>query len=355
MKRILFITIAAVLAFSAIPAYAQYGNLKKAIKDKVKKEEPKTNNPTEKNTSETGINKSDSNIENPNQSNKEITFDPKYPPGILFSSLLDGFILHENGKAGFMDIKATFLPPAKGTKVAENYNEVDGGKLESVIKKADGSVHDRRFWRGVPLQNPFWNVFYTGSFIQMSPGDYTLEFLVEGKPFYRFPFSVVNEKGGDDPFAPGAKDKLTLKGAWETYGYLYLEQNNPELMLYFKTWIRAPYQKSVESRAEIFRDGKLIAEHESSPTIQVKWQTESISFRKPGNGSQVIGADIFGKDGDYKVVLKYDGSVYGEYPFSIKGGKFVYLPEQTRGEADFMTMIEGGNNSWYVKRKAPKP
>jgi hypothetical protein len=360
MKRITYVILIATLSLAVIPAQAQIGNLKNKIKDKVQSEKGKTdeNKANENQTTENKTTENKAKPEtalNPDGTTKtqaQAGFDPKYPPGILFSSLLTNMILHPDGNLAFNDISATFLPPAKDEKVLEPYNEKTGKKLEGVIKKADGSIHHRSFWRGKPNNAPYWLIFPVGRFVQMTPGDYVLEFLIEGTLFYRFPFSVVNETGSDDPFAKGAGDKLVLKGAWDNYAYFHLVGGNPSSNLVLKMWLRSPVKREAKVSLDIVRDGKVVATGGGAGqtfNLPIRWTRQDISFYKP-NGSTIIGTDIFGKDGNYKVVVKIDDKLYGEYPFTIKDQKFVYLPEQRRGETDMKMFVEGGNDAFYIKK-----
>lgn len=350
MKRINYLMLITAIAFGSASVFSQIGNLKRIVKDKTttEKEKPAETKPQGDQSKPTAGLNTDSTM----RTQAQAGFDPKYPPGVQFSSLLSEVILHPNGNLA-IEITATFLPPAKSEKILEPYNEVDGGNLEGVIKKADGSVHYRKRFRGKPLSGPYWRIFPAGTgFVQMTPGDYVLELLVEGKLFYRFPFSVVNEGAGDDPFARGAGDKMVMKGAWNEYGYLHLTDGNPASTLSFRMWLRAPAKKTADISVAILRDGKVVASGGSGRQtidLPIRWERRDIGLERP-NGSIAHGTDIFGQDGNYKVVVKLDGKLYGEYPFTIKDKKFVYLPEQTRGETDMTMFVEGGNDAFYVKK-----
>lgn len=361
MKR--YTILIAIFVLCAIPAQAQFGKLKRAIKTEKPKvtaeDSNKISNAEKKSTesSETSAMNKDGTMKSPAQ----LGFDPKYPPGFMYSTLLNGIKMRGDGTLYFDDITATFLPPASSPSGRAAYNYDDGGKLTSIIRRKDGTVIDERFWNGRKADGPLWIVHtyelsgrQSGS-IKMSPGDYTLEFYVEGKPFYRLPFSVEKEGATtDDPFAKGAGEKIILKSPWDKYGYLFLSGANPGSNLVFKTWLRLPVKKnnidfSIELRE---KNGKVIGSNGKSKTtigLLPVWERREFRFYKQG-GSQLSGSDILSKDGDYEIRLSIEGQHYGTYPFSVREGKFVYLPEQTRGEENFMTMIEGGNDAWFVKK-----
>ena len=354
MKQNILLTLVVILVFAVIPSQAQLGNLKNKIKEKTKTVQSKTdeNKENENKTTENKMNPEA--VRNPDKTGATAGFDSNYPPGVLFSSLLTDMILHPDGNLAFSDISATFLPPAKDEKLLEPYNEKSGKKLEAVIKRADGSIHHRSFWRGKPIKAPFWLIFPTGGFVKITPGDYVLEFVIEGSLFYRFPFSVVKEGGGDDPFAKGAGDKLVLKGAWDNYAYFQLPENNTASNLIFKMWLRSPVKRNAKVSVDLVRvsDSKVLASgggDSMTVNLPIRWERREFGLRKP-TGSSIIGSDIFGKDGNYKVVVKIDDKLYGEYPFTVKDQKFVYLPEQRRGETDMTMFVEGGNDAFYVKK-----
>lgn len=370
MKRFTFLLIITLFTLTAVPVSAQFGGIKKTINDAREKTRKKTSNtdpaPAADRSSERAGAASETSALNKDGTMKsaaQLGFDSKYPPGFMYASLLNGINLRGNGRLYFKDLRATFLPPASSPRGLTPYNYQDGGKLTSILRRSDGTVVDKRFWNGKNLDGPYWfvetfpiNGAYTQSIdVQMTPGEYMLEFYVEGKPFYRFPFSVVKEGAvSDDPFAKGAGDKLVLEGPWNDYGYIFLEEAKPESPFLFKTWLRLPVKKrNIEFNIELRnKAGKLIGqENKSGRTIDLLpyWERRTFNFYKPG-GSRINGFDILRKDGDYEIKLTLEGKHYATYPFSVKGGKIVYLPEQTRGEANFMTMIEGGNDAWFVKR-----
>lgn len=335
---------------------AQIGNLKRAIKkeaDKAGKKDTDRNDKAEKpeNKADSSVSGKGQNDDGTVKSNSQAGFDPQYPPGVQFSSLLSGVVLHPNGELA-IEIIATFLPSATSQKLTDAYNEVDGGKLEGIIKRADGSVHFQKRFRGSQRSGPFWRIYPVGGDrIRMSPGNYVLELYVEDELFYRFPFGVVNERS-DDPFAKGSGDKLVLKGAWEEYAYLNVAEGDLAQPLYFKIWLRSPVKRGARIDVDIVSGGKVVARgggEDQGFDLAIRWERRDIALRNL-NGTALRGNEIFGKDGNYKAIVKIDGKLYGEYPFTVKGKKFVYLPEQRRAETDMTRFVEGGNDAFYVKK-----
>jgi hypothetical protein len=355
MKRMMLTAALLLCVVTQAQAQSPLDRLRNRAKEDTERKSPDGRNAPDKSST---ANEPVASAHTPTNASAQAGQDSKYPPGILYSSLLTGFILHPNGNMTMDKVSATFLlQPPPSTKTDRPYNPYDGGKLETVIKSTDGRVVETMKWFARPMNNPFWLLesHLPSPFVKMTPGTYVAEFMLEGKLFYRFPFSVVKESGGDDPFAAGASDKLVLKGAWEDFGYLHLPQANPSAPLQYKSWFRAPVKKGVDISVEIVResDGKKVAESDpnTSERLATNWERLTFEMRKPGLGPAFTGLDLLGADGKYKLVVKIDGKPYGMYPFAVQGGKIQYHPRQRRGEADALTFIEGGNDAWFVERE----
>ena len=70
----------------------------------------------------------------------------------------------------------------------------------------------------------------------LAAGSYLLEFPADSKPFSRFPFSVVEAKS-DDPYQP-AGTRYFIEGAWNEYGNIYYQRNDPRSSLTFTTRVQ---------------------------------------------------------------------------------------------------------------------
>ena len=82
----------------------------------------------------------------------------------------------------------------------------------------------------------------------------------------------------------------------------------------------------------------------ASVTAGYRWN----SFFKAG--------EILGEDGAYRIRLAIDGKPYGDYPFTIKGGRIELQGRQMRegtDPQDYITdHISGGRyTSWWLKRE----
>lgn len=85
-------------------------------------------------------------------------------------------------------------------------------------------------------------------------------------------------------------------------------------------------------------------------------------FWRPAGGdknSYLKAADLLREDGKYSVRLTIDGKLYGEYPFTVKGGRIEFQGKQVREKTDPMDYIvdymSGGKySSWWIKQQSAK-
>jgi hypothetical protein len=285
----------------------------------------------------------------------------KYPPGLSFSSLLNGVqMLAKDGRLGLHHIQATFLPD-------------DCKEGWTVLRTADGKELFQFDWRPELLKKPYslLNVHKATDLLSgespasrratlTTPGDYVLDFYLPTERFFTFPFSVV-KIGGDDPF--GAGQCYILNGAWQSWGYLHYTDAEPERSLQWKVWLRNEGcdEKSIKVRIEIKRDqdGELVCtsrEHATN-SWQPKWTRLEFDMVFPEGkevpfGTYFKAKDLLGTDGAYTLTMKIDDELYGTWKFAVEGGKLNYTGRTLRGEADPLTFIEGGRDAWwYAKEK----
>src|SRR5262249_7579072 len=96
----------------------------------------------------------------------------------------------------------------------------------------------------------------------LAAGQYLLEFQVGGTTFYRFAFSVATMPS-DDPYQPPGQ-RYFVEGAWNEYGNLFFQRNDPESALRFTTWLQDksghPTEKAAHYLVELVRgrDGRVI-------------------------------------------------------------------------------------------------
>ena len=286
--------------------------------------------------------------------------DRKYPPGLSFSSLLNGVnMLAKDGKFSLHHIQATFLPD-------------DCKEGFTVLRTADGKEVYQFDWRPELLKKPYslLNIHkntdlrsgesVAGGVPLGTPGDYVLDFYIPTEHFYTFPFSVV-KLGDDDAF--GAGQCYTLNGDWRSLGYLYYREAKPDQNLQWKVWLRNEgcEEKSIKVRVEITRDqdGELVCTTRESTTnsYQPKWIRLAFDMVFPKGkevpfGTYFKAKDLLETDGAYTLAMKIDEQAYGVWKFVVEGGKLNYTGRTLRGEADPLTFIEGGRDAWwYAKEK----
>jgi len=286
--------------------------------------------------------------------------DRKYPPGLSFSSVLNGVnLLAKDGQFRLHHIQATFLPD-------------DCKEGFTVLRTADGKEICQFDWRPETLQKPYslLNVYKTtdlrsgenvaGGLALGTPGDYVLDFYLPDEHFFTFPFSVA-KIGGDDPF--GAGQCYTLNGAWQDLGYLYYREAKPDQNLQWKVWLRNEgcEEKSIKVRVEITRDqdGELVCTSRENTTnsCQPKWIRLEFDMVFPKGkevpfGTYFKAKDLLETDGAHTLTMKIDDQIYGVWKFAVQGGKLNYTGRTVRGEADPLTFIEGGRDAWwYAKEK----
>jgi hypothetical protein len=80
-----------------------------------------------------------------------------------------------------------------------------------------------------------------------------------------------------------------------------------------------------------------------------------LKSERPENGSTEFPAsEVLKADGEYSVLLSLEGKPYGEYPFTVKAGKILYQGNQLQETAAPLMYFDGGNNSYWLKRRPPK-
>ncbi|MFN0121524.1 MAG: hypothetical protein ACKV2V_13610 [Blastocatellia bacterium] len=288
-------------------------------------------------------------------------------PGMRFGSILNQLQINFEGRLTPGKMIATCLPdPVRVTNSAFPYNPDDGGKFSMTLKTSGGS----------PLTTYVWSVEKVSSLWELRdykivggyeaakplvPGNYLLEFAIEDKPFYRFPFSVATKKS-EDVYAPGTM--YLLNGAWEEYGVFYYYK--PDRYSQFLVWLRdtgKPRQQAVPVEMKLLRksDNRLLAmtRPDNAVKLRATWNRFTLSFNPVTEDGQLTNAgefhasEILKTDGVYVVRLALDGQLYGEYEFTVKGGQILMQGRQAREAATSMQQIEDVGNAWYLKRRAP--
>ena len=292
---------------------------------------------------------------------------PACQPGISFWSLLGAVSVgYANGRLNVDKLYAVCLPtPARQSGSPYPYDPDTGGKLSMVVKSADGRVINTYVWYAERIGG-LWEMSrakVVGGYEAVQPlgaGHYVLEFAVEEKPFYRFPFAVVVGQN-EDPYQPPGK-RYFIEGAWNEYGNLFYQRHDPQSSLRFTTWVQEKSGKgsarSVPYEVQLIRarDSKVLAEEAATLRLEPRWLQADLLLRPAGDRNSYYQAgELLREDGAYRVRLTVDGQLFGEYPFTVKDGRIQLQGRQVREQTDpldyIVDYLYGGRyTSWWVRR-----
>lgn len=289
-------------------------------------------------------------------------------PGISFWKLLDEVSIgYMDGRLSMGRLYAICLPtPAQPSTSNYPYDPDAGGKLKTLVKTADGKVLNTYVWYAESIGG-LWEMSrykVVGGYEAVKPltaGSYLLEFAIDDKPFYKFPFSIVALKS-DDPYQ-AAGNRYFIEGAWNDYGNIYYQRNDPESILTFTTWLRnkggnqAPTLLPFDIKLISSRDGRALAEHSGTLRLEPRWLKAALNFVTAGGESKSYfkAGNLLRADGRYSVRLTINNKLHGEYPFVVKGGRIELQGKQIREKTDPMSYIvdylSGGRyTSWWIAR-----
>src|ERR1044071_9054878 len=288
-------------------------------------------------------------------------------PGISFWKLLDGVgIGYRDGRLNLNKLYAVCLPaPAKQSTSNYPYDPDSGGKLTTLVKTSDGKLLNTYVWYASSIGG-LWELSHykvVGGYeaVQpLTPGNYLLEFAAEDKPFTRFPFSVIEVKNAD-PYKP-AGNSYFIKGAWDEYGNIFYQRNDPASVLTFTTWVQdvrgSQNQASIPHDVKLLnlKDGKAIGEEIGTLTMEPHWLEFKVFFHPLADKNAFLKAgDLLKEDGKYVVKLVIDNKAYGDYPFTVKAGRIEFQGRQVREKTEPMSYIvdypSGGRySSWWIPR-----
>ena len=296
------------------------------------------------------------------------TPDAPCTPGISFWNLLDSVSVgYVSGRLSIDRVYAPCLPaPGKQSTSNYPYDPDVGGKLTTVVKTAEGKELNTYVWYASRIGS-LWELSrykIIGGHQSVQPltaGSYVLEFAANDKPFYRFPFTVTEGKN-EDPYQP-AGTRYFIEGAWNEYGNIFYQRNDPESVLKFTTWVQdkagkqattlTPYDLKLVS----LKDGKVIAEDSGNFRLEPRWQKADLLIHYPGNKAAYFKAgELLRADGRYAFRFSVDGKPYGTYPFEVKGGRIQLQGKQIREKTDpiiaIVDYLSGGRyTSWWIKRE----
>ncbi len=291
------------------------------------------------------------------------------PPSIMWGSVLGGVTMHHaNPRFAFFPfdpVTAVFLPPAESNTIYP-YNPVDGGNFSAVISSADGTELARYVFYALARPAPFWPVddswltdLTTGERIQtkqmpLAPGDYVIDFFLEGERFFTYSFSV-STLDSDDPFRPATY--WFLDGPWRDWGCLTYAEADPQQLLTWMAFLRNKARetsKTVRMEVVISRDADGATVCTSRPGMSrdllPEWRRHRFELVHP-TGAQFHAADLLARDGAYTLRMTMDGEPYGTWRFQVAGGRLQYVGRAVRGQVDPLAFVEGGMDEWWYIRE----
>lgn len=388
-------------AVSASPASAQIGKFKNKLKNAAQKKEKEA--PAEKQEAPTSgggaqLKKRDLMQEqHAPVALKPLVYDAPFKPKVTYESLLNGVSIRpESGQLRLREtFTCSFTPekeqggsPAKyGVKPGQHKltarlnkdGKTVGKYMANVMQSDAGGFRSKR-------KGPFADFSFvtssngyvekagydTKEHVFTEAGDYELVFLLDDKPFQRFPFGVVIDKSADPYAAEPARHALT--GPWNDAGYLHIPENKDDSYVTFYTFLRktkaGKMRRDFEYRVEILRAGQSLGQVKKHYSAADVWNQVAIPLSKGGGGdlsSAFLGKELRA-DGAYEIRVKYfdpkassngkDVPVAGPYGkqqdvyrFDVKGGKIQPQGWQNRKAADELNVVEGGNDQFWLLRE----
>jgi hypothetical protein len=255
-------------------------------------------------------------------------------PEITRSSLLSN--LSAEGSLYISKLYGKCLPmPAAKSTTSYEYNPYDGGKLSTILKDGKGQVVNTFVWYGEKIFS-LWElskyeiVGGPEALKKLMPGNYTLEFAIEGRVFQTFPFALTTKQGGDQ-FHP--QTMYMMDGEWRDYAQIYAPNRDRFIKLY--VWLRnldatgAPTDAPLPVKVRLIRvkDKQLMAESDDRLELNLthRWESVDIAFNKPGAAaskdySEFKLTEVLAMDGQYRFELTVAGKPYSDFTFNVKNG-----------------------------------
>ncbi len=283
----------------------------------------------------------------------------KMPPSIMFATLLNNVTV--NAKDGWFklgnQIQNLFMPDGStGTAVL---SKVSGPEIVNWNWGLDsfGLKPPYKLFGFKTALKPDGSPYPIRDLKLTDPGKYTLDFFVDGKKFYAYPFTVAKFEP-TDPFDGEAM--YFTDGAWNDWGYLFYREADPENNLLWKIWLREKSFKtpSHKVKIEIVRDAdrKVVCQNRTDATNTFRHQSVRYDFDminppvKTSGGGYFKAKDLLGVDGAYTLAMSIDGAAYGTWKFKVAGGKPVTVGRAERGKGDPLSFVEGGKDAFWYER-----
>lgn len=283
-----------------------------------------------------------------------------YPPGIMFSTLLDNVtLLARDGTFRLGNkMQNVFMPDGStGKAVVYRGNDKEFGVWNWKLDTFGLKPPYKLFGFQQPL-NPDGSRFDITQLKLNKPDEFRIDFFIGDKKFFTFPFSIRAVEPAD-PF--DGNTIYLADGAWNDWGYLYYADADPSQNLAWKIWMREDTHKrpSHKVRVEVVRDKdkKLICQSRENTThsFRNEWVRQAFDLVNPpvktSGGAYFKAQDLLATDGGYTLTMKIDEKIYGTWKFEVAGGKFKQVGRSDRSSADPMTFIEGGKDAFWFKRE----
>lgn len=402
-----FLLLIALLCCSLTTADAQFGKIKNKLK-KVSKQEKEEARPEPAKTPAPVKTQPKANTNQLAAAAQQaqplpaLVYDQPYAPAVVYESLLDA--VKVNPSNGLLmigsDMTASFLPTTDergstafyGSKPEQHKLAVhivkDGETLKKyltmVMQRDNGELRSG-------MKGPFADFsiasngyaeqqgYDTEKLYFTQAGEYALEFYLDGKRVYQFPFSV-RIIGSDDPYA--SEDKVyAIDGPWSDVVYIDIAfPVTPEAFATLKTYTRVPDFNQPDLTylvaAQLTRNGKALLYGKNLMAYGTKdsWNKQQLNLAKPWKDHNGISAgehlqikDIL-KDGSYELTLNYytgqsgmkgseqphpgpAGEQTETYTFTVKNGAIQPQGWQQRDGVKAERFIEGGRSHFWLVRQ----
>jgi len=299
-----------------------------------------------------------------------LVYDKPFPPSIIAGDFMRNIVINVGGNLVISNFEAAFLPDkdASGKDVFYAPDQ-NNHSFTGVISKGGEKIHDLTFRASFrPMNRIYWQVEAIGNVLKLKgAGNYNLEMFLDGKKFQEFPF-VVKDGKGNDPYS--AMSFLYIALPFEDYGFLSKGMPNQntfsslseETSTYWNFWLANPdasQRKKVNVKAELFKDGKVIAKNAAAGTdsfINEK-SVENLNIVLATLQSKpfYIKRDLLSSDGNCEIVVTVTGlsatPTKTSYPFSVKNGQIVPNGRGNRETTDAVRFFESGNAMFMIGRK----
>ena len=221
--------------------------------------------------------------------------------------------------------------PYQGQKFATNLKDAGGRLVNSFVWYGEVNFRGKEttHYDSVKLTR-YEIVGGNGALKELSPGNYTLEFAVDGKVFQSFPFSLLTKKS-TDVYQPGTI--YMLEGGWRDEAIFTAP--TVENVMCFNVRLRAGYEQAAFKPVTVpyhltltrNRDRKLIGEQRDGKLVlKPTWENYRLCFDRPNKEvskeySALKMKEILAVDGSYTIALSIDGRPYATYKLTVDKGK----------------------------------